>query len=326
MRSGEALGSGGLSSSEIGPAEVDLTRRRLPRHLRRKSVGDVIFDACNYLILAAFSVTILYPYWYVLLLSLADAENASSLGLRLWNSGWSLHSYEFALSKYGNVVRAYGNSMFRTVVGTSLGLVFTLLAAYPLSKKNLPGRSVVTIYILITMFFSGGIVPEFLLVRNLGLFNTRWALILPRLAVGFYIIIARNFLMTIDDAYEESAFMDGANYFQVLVRIIMPLAKPLLATIALWLAVLHWNEWFQAMIYTRDESKIVLQLLVRRMIQDLFFIDEAVRQFQTAREATLPSQSVRAAITVLTIGPIVLVYPFLQRHFIKGVFAGSLKG
>ena len=326
MRSGEALGSGGLPAAEIGPAEVGPTRRRLPRYLRRKTAGDVVFDVCNYLVLAAFSATILYPYWYVLLLSLADAENASSLGLRLWNSGWSLHSYEFALSKYGNVVRAYGNSIFRAAVGTALGLVFTLLAAYPLSKKNLPGRSVVTIYILITMFFSGGIVPEFLLVRNLGLFNTRWALILPRLAVGFYIIIARNFLMTIDDAYEESAFMDGANYFQVLVRIVMPLARPLLATIALWLAVLHWNEWFQAMIYTRDESKIVLQLLVRRMIQDLFFIDEAVRQFQSAREATLPSQSVRAAITVLTIGPIVLVYPFLQRHFIKGVFAGSLKG
>ena len=326
MRSGEALGSGGKPSAEIGPTEAELARRRLPRYLRRKSAGDVIFDTCNYLLLAAFSITILYPYWYVLLLSLADAENASGLGLRLWNSGWSLHSYEFALSKYGNVVRAYGNSIFRAAVGTAGGLVFTLLAAYPLSKRNLPGRSVVTIYILITMFFSGGIVPEFLLVRNLGLFNTRWALILPRLAVGFYIVIARNFLMTIDDAYEESAFMDGANYFQVLVRIVTPLAKPLLATIALWLAVLHWNEWFQAMIYTRDESKIVLQLLVRRMIQDLFFIDEAVRQFQTAREATLPSQSVRAAITVLTIGPIVLVYPFLQRHFIKGVFAGSLKG
>ena len=326
MRSGEALRSGRVPSVEIGPTEAELARRRLPRYLRRKSAGDVIFDACNYLLLAVFSITILYPYWYVLLLSLADAENASGLGLRLWNSGWSLHSYEFALSKYGNVVRAYGNSIFRAAVGTAGGLVFTLLAAYPLSKKNLPGRSVVTIYILITMFFSGGIVPEFLLVRNLGLFNTRWAVILPRLAVGFYIIIARNFLMTIDDAYEESAFMDGANYFQVLVRIVTPLAKPLLATIALWLAVLHWNEWFQAMIYTRDESKIVLQLLVRRMIQDLFFIDEAVRQFQTAREATLPSQSVRAAITVLTIGPIVLVYPFLQRHFIKGVFAGSLKG
>ena len=326
MRSGDAPGSGGLPSAEIGPAEVGPARRRLPRYLRRKTAGDVVFDVCNYLVLAAFSVTILYPYWYVLLLSLADAQNASGLGLRLWNSGWSLHSYEFALSKYGNVVRAYGNSIFRAAAGTALGLVFTLLAAYPLSKKNLPGRSVVTIYILITMFFSGGIVPEFLLVRNLGLFNTRWALILPRLAVGFYIIIARNFLMTIDDAYEESAFMDGANYFQVLVRIVMPLARPLLATIALWLAVLHWNEWFQAMIYTRDESKIVLQLLVRRMIQDLFFIDEAVRQFQSAREATLPSQSVRAAITVLTIGPIVLVYPFLQRHFIKGVFAGSLKG
>jgi putative aldouronate transport system permease protein len=294
--------------------------------LRRRSVGGVAFDLVNTLLMALFALSILVPFWIMLVLSFTPNEWANDLGLKLWISRWSFATYRFALSSYGDVVQAYGNSILRTVLGTAAILVATVAAAYPLSKKRLPGRTSMTVVILITMVFSGGFIPLYLVVRGVGLLNSRWALILPSMANGFFILIVRNFLMTIDDAYEESAFMDGANYFQVLVRIIMPLAKPLLATIALWLAVLHWNEWFQAMIYTRDESKIVLQLLVRRMIQDLFFIDEAVRQFQTAREATLPSQSVRAAITVLTIGPIVLVYPFLQRHFIKGVFAGSLKG
>jgi putative aldouronate transport system permease protein len=220
----------------------------------------------------------------------------------------------------------YINTVFRTVVGTVLAVFFSFCTAYPLAKRRLPLRNYLTIFFLIPMFFSGGLIPRYLLVRSLGMLDTRAALIFPILLGTYNLLIMRNFIMTIPDSLEESAEIDGATFFHIMVRIIIPLSVPAMATIGLWVAVLHWNEWFQAMIYTRDESKIVLQLLVRRMIQDLFFIDEAVRQFQTAREATLPSQSVRAAITVLTIGPIVLVYPFLQRHFIKGVFAGSLKG
>jgi putative aldouronate transport system permease protein len=170
------------------------------------------------------------------------------------------------------------------------------------------------------------LITAYLLIRRIGLFDTRWALILPTLTVGFYIIIMRNFLMTLDKAYEDSAFMDGANYFQILVRIIIPLSKPVIATIALWAAVGHWNSWFDALIYLKSESKIVLQLLLRRLIQEMTLMAERMEKFTNIEKNELPSEAVKAAITILTIGPIILLYPFLQKYFIKGIFMGSLKG
>lgn len=132
--------------------------------------------------------------------------------------------------------------------------------------------------------------------------------------------------MTLDKAYEDSAFMDGANYFQILVRIIIPLSKPVIATIALWAAVGHWNSWFDALIYLKSESKIVLQLLLRRLIQEMTLMAEQMKEFKSIEQDELPSEAVKAAITILTIGPIILLYPFLQKYFIKGIFMGSLKG
>ena len=221
---------------------------------------------------------------------------------------------------------AYGNSIFRTVVGTFLGIAFTLAAAYPLSKKRLPGRNVMTITILVTMFFGGGLIPTYLLIRRLGMLDSRWVLIVPTMTAGFHVIIMRNFIMTIDEAYEEAAFMDGANYLQVLLRIIIPLSKPVIATVALWKGVYHWNAWFDAWIYIRSESKIVLQLLLRRLLQDIAQTMERLKAFRVEEDQPLPTEAVKAAISLLTIGPIILVYPFLQRYFVKGIFIGSLKG
>ena len=165
------------------------------------------------------------------------------------------------------------------------------------------------------------------LIRSLGLMNTRMALILPNLAVGFHIIIMRNFLMTIDDAYEEAAIIDGANYIQVLWRIIIPLSKPVIATIALWTAVFHWNEWFQALIYITSDNKIILQRILRKLIHELEMImREDMAAFAELEQIEMPTSAVQAAVTLLTIGPIIFVYPFLQRYFVKGIFIGSLKG
>ena len=184
-----------------------------------------------------------------------------------------------------------------------------------------------TAYILVTMFFAGGLIPTYLVIRKLGLIDSRWVLILPLLANGFYIIIMRNYLMTVDPAFEESAFMDGANYLQIMARIVAPLCKPVLATIALWTMVLHWNSWFDALIYLRDESKIVLQLLLRRLLLAEQATLDRIREFGGPIDAEdrLPSEAVKAATTLITIGPIILVYPLLQRYFIKGIFLGSLK-
>ena len=285
------------------------------------------FDALNLAVLSLYCLTILYPFWSTLVLSFAPAEEAGTLGFRVWNERWTASAYRFAFSEFGNAGVAYYNSIYRTVLGVALALAMTLLAAYPLAKRDLPGRKWITLYFLLMLFFTGGLIPRFLLVRGIGLLDTRWALILPLAAQAYYVIIMRNFLMTIDSAYEESAFIDGASYLQVLVRIIVPLAKPVIATIALWSAVHHWNSWLDALIYLNSESKVVLQTLLRRLVRAWEQeATDALDMFLSTYAAKVPSEAAKAAVIVITIGPIIALYPFLQRYFIKGIFLGSLKG
>lgn len=295
--------------------------------LGRRSAGGIAFDVVNVLLMAVFALSILLPFWMMLVLSFTPNEWANDMGLKLWTREWSMATYRFALSSYGDVVQAYGNSILRTVLGTAAIVAATVAAAYPLSKKRLPGRTFMTVVILITMVFSGGFITLYLVVRSVGMLDSRWAWILPSMANGFYILIMRNFMMTIDDAYEEAAFIDGAGYLQILTRVVLPLSKPVLAVIALWAAVFHWNEWFHALIFINDESKLVLQLLQRRMLQ-LFTSDDLFDMLDWADQQgiILPTKAVRAAVMILTIGPIVAAYPFLQRHFVKGIRVGGLKG
>ena len=298
-----------------------------PWLLRRKTAGGLAFDACNGLFFIILALSFLYPFWHTIILSFSGILDVRTLGLHIWLGRWQTGAYGYILSDPLTLV-GYANSIFRAVAGTTLTLVVTFLTAYPLAKRTLPGRGLVTAYILVTMFFAGGLIPTYLVIRKLGLIDSRWVLILPLLANGFYIIIMRNYLMTVDPAFEESAFMDGANYLQIMARIVAPLCKPVLATIALWTMVLHWNSWFDALIYLRDESKIVLQLLLRRLLLAEQATLDRIREFGGPIDAEdrLPSEAVKAATTLITIGPIILVYPFLQRYFIKGIFLGSLKG
>jgi putative aldouronate transport system permease protein len=286
----------------------------------------MLFDSANAIFFILVSITFIYPFWITILTSFAGNRESMSLGFHLWISEWQTQAYKFAFSRFGNIWVPYKNSIFRTVVGTTIIVIVTLLGAYPLSKKRLPGRNIITIIFLITMFFGGGLIPTYLLIRKIGLINNRLVYILPIATNAYYIIITRNFLMTIDDAYEEAALADGANYFQILVQIMIPLSKPILATIALWAAVAHWNAWFDGLIYVTDESKHVLQLFLRRLMTEVIAMTENMERFADTEMLDMPSYSVQAAVTILTIGPIILVYPFIQKYFIKGIFIGSLKG
>lgn len=283
-----------------------------------------IFDTLNVLGISLFSLAVLYPFWQTLILSFSDANGASTLGIHLWPEQWVTVAYQFVFS-YQNITSAYLNTILRTVIGTALIVFFTLLVAYPLSKKDLPFRNYFTAFFLIAMFFSGGLIPTYLLIKNLGLLDNRLALILPVAVNVFSIIIMRNYLMTLDKGLEESALMDGAGYFKILTKIIVPLSKPVIATVALWAAVGHWNAWFDAMIYIRDPSKTVLQMIVRQMIVAL---DLSQTQFGGggATNTNLLLSNVRAATVMISIGPIILIYPFAQKYFIKGIMIGSLKG
>ena len=284
-----------------------------------------VFDACNYGMLAVAGFLFFYPFWSLLLASFSDSMEIQHVGLKFWNATWTIEPYRWVLEAQSvSIGKAYYNSVFRTVLGTGAILVVTFLTAYPLAKVRLPGRTPIMLYFVITMFFSGGLIPTYLLVRRLGLIDTRLVYILPEALSVWYVIIARNFLMAMDDEMEEAALVDGAGYLTILTRIVMPLAKPIVATIALWASVMHWNAWFDALIYIRDGEKRVLQLLLHKMMNLLRNFEE-FEELNIPMEITLPPASVQAVTVLVTIGPIILVYPFFQRYFVKGIMIGALK-
>lgn len=296
-------------------------------YLKRRSIGSILFDIFNYAFLTLFCITILYPFWNMFLLSFSDQKEAVSLGIRLWNDHWDASAYKY-IFEYKDIVQAYCNTILKTVVGTLIALLLCFLAAYPLSKKDLPGRNIITLFFLFTMFFHGGMVPSYLLVKNLGLINSLWALILPVAFSTYNMIIMRNFIMSIDKGLEEAALIDGAGYFNLAFRVILPLLKPVMATIALWTIVSHWNAWFDCMIYITDPDKKVLQLVVRDLVVSVSNASKNIdmMDFNMLNNVQLHSANVTSAAVLITIGPIVLVYPFLQKYFVKGVMVGSLKG
>ena len=301
----------------------------------RASVSGRLFDGANYLFLALFAVSVAYPFWTLILQSFSSIDDVNSTRLRLWLDAWHTEAWGFALQD-DMIGLAYFNTIFRTAAGTAAILLVTFSAGYALSKKLLPGRSALTFLFVFTLFFQGGLVPTYLVVRSLNLINTRLVLILLPAMSAFYIIICRNFLMTIDDSLEESAVIDGSGYWRILFRIIMPLSKPVLATIALFAAVYHWNDFFLPLIYVYDDEKRVLQELIRDLIMDLNLLQtdefiaeltEELRESEQFREMMrIPPKAAQAATVLLTIGPIVFVYPFIQKYFVKGVMLGSLKG
>ena len=284
-----------------------------------------VFDACNYGMLAVAGFLFFYPFWSLLLASFSDSMEIQHVGLKFWNATWTIEPYRWVFEAQSvSIGKAYYNSVFRTVLGTGAILVVTFLTAYPLAKVRLPGRTPIMLYFVIILFFSGGLIPTYLLVRRLGLIDTRLVYILPEALSVWYVIIARNFLMAMDDEMEEAALVDGAGYLTILTRIVMPLAKPIVATIALWASVMHWNAWFDALIYIRDGEKRVLQLLLHKMMNLLRNFEE-FEELNIPMEITLPPASVQAVTVLVTIGPIILVYPFFQRYFVKGIMIGALK-
>lgn len=291
-----------------------------------KAKKNTLFDYINIIIMLIIIATILYPFWNQVVLSFSDSSATSGLGIDLWPEKISLSAYKYIIN-YGNLGRVYFNTILRTVLGTIVMVTISVLAAYPLSRPDLPFRGFFMSLFIIAMFVSGGMIPTYLLVRNLGLLDSIWSLILPTALNITYVIILRNFFTSLSPEIEESAVIDGASPFQILVQIVLPLSKPILATIALWAAVYHWNEWFNAQIYIQDRSLMMLQRLVRNMLID---VDPSRMEYQVsgvgADAAELLLANVRAATVMVSIGPIIIVYPFAQRYFIEGLQLGAVKG
>jgi putative aldouronate transport system permease protein len=243
-----------------------------------------------------------------------------------WPEGFTLKAYERVFQNV-DIMRGYGNTILYTLIGTAINLVMTILAAYPLSRKDLAGRNALMMLFVFTMYFSGGLIPSYLIIKSLGMVNTFWALIIPN-AVGVWnIIIMRTFFQhTLPHELHEAAVIDGCSNFQLLMKIVLPLSMPVIAVMVLFYSVGHWNSYFSALIYLSDRDKYPLQLILREILvqnqtQEMMQMSE-----ESATQQALMAASIKYAVVIVANLPVLLLYPFLQKYFVKGMMIGAIKG
>lgn len=288
------------------------------------SRGDKVFSTINYVVVGLFALLCIFPLFYVLSYSLTPYEQYLKNPIRLIPTELSFAAYR-QLWNFPLMWTGFRSTLFITIVGTAINIVLLCISAYPLSKKDLKGRNFVMGMILFTMFFNGGMIPNYYLVRSLHLINTYWSLILPGAISAYNLILMRNFVSAIPDSLEESAIIDGANELVILGKIIVPLSKPAIATFILFHAVGHWNAYFNSILYISDRKLWPLMLIVREMVVDSGA--NMVQQGVTAGAQELAQPfTLKMAIIVVTILPIICVYPFVQKYFMKGMLLGSVKG
>ncbi|MDD7446901.1 MAG: carbohydrate ABC transporter permease [Clostridiales bacterium] len=288
------------------------------------SRGEKIFHAVNTVFMILVCAVMLYPVLMVLGRSLMSDIERATHPLRLFPTKIDWSGYQFILSPNSNIGRGYMVTIARTVIGTGLSLIVTSLLAYPLSKKDYPGRKVITALIVFTMWFSGGMIPNFLLIKSLGLMNNFWVFVLPMLVSAYNLIILRNFFMQISESLEEAAKLDGAGDFTIYRCVYLPLSTAAMATIALFYAIAHWNSWFDALLYINDQRLWPMQYILRQLISSASVSDIATAA--AVSDKTPAAETVKMATIVVSTVPILCVYPFLQRYFVKGVLVGSVKG
>ena len=290
--------------------------------LNRKTKSDVVFDFGNAIIMILICFVTLYPFWYLLVLSFTSGD--VPLTRLYWlPQKFTLSNYQKVLSD-PDIWNGFRNTILRTVLGTAISVMGLIFTAYALSKKYLVHRKLFTTIIVITMFVNGGTIPSYLLVRNLNLMDSIWALVLPTALSAYNIIIARNFFVGIPSMLEESAQIDGANDLRILFSIYSPISLPIIATLTLWVAVAHWNAWFDSLIYITKSTKQVLQVVMRRIV--LEGTQDMLNPDAFAETMTVSTETIKATTVMVTTIPILLVYPFIQKYFVKGVMVGSVKG
>ncbi|MCR8630081.1 MULTISPECIES: carbohydrate ABC transporter permease [Paenibacillus] len=284
-----------------------------------------LFGAVNGAFLGIVGILTLFPLYYVFVVSFTDpAEYIRKQGFILFPEKWSLLSYKYILST-STYLNATGVSVFLATVGTVLSLMVTASLAYGLSRKRLKIRKHLMMMILFTILFSPGIIPHYILVRDLGLINSIWSLIIPALSSGWYVFLMKSFFDSIPPSLEEAAMMDGYNDFGIFFKIILPLSLPALAAFGLFYAVGYWNTYFNAVLYINVSSKWPLQILLQNILIDSSTSSSGSGAAEIMSEQQVPAQTLKMAAVVVATTPILLVYPLLQKHFAKGVMLGSIK-
>ncbi|WP_396135445.1 carbohydrate ABC transporter permease [Bacillus sp. 3255] len=284
--------------------------------------GDRTLQILNAMALGAMALVTCFPFYYVLIVSLSEPSEFLQRRWMLFPNHWSLDSYYYLLSAKA-FVRSVSNSAFLAVVGTALSLVVTSMLAYALSRRRMRGRRKVLVLVLITILFSPGIIPAYMLVRQIGLINSIWSLIIPALANGWSVLLMKAFFEQIPAELDESASIDGSNELRTWFTIILPLSMPALAAFGLFYAVVYWNQFFSALIYLNDPSKWPIQVLLQNMLISASNTD--LEAFDVSTQPP-PSEMLKMAAVMVATVPILIVYPFLQKHFAKGAMIGSIKG
>jgi putative aldouronate transport system permease protein len=283
-----------------------------------------ISDAIMMIIIALLSLTCILPFWYVAVKSVSGNSYVIAKQVYLWPKGFNLDAYK-SIFQDGSLTHSMWYSVVVTAIFTLLGMIVCTFAAYPLSKKRLKGRSWITFLLMVPMYFSAGLIPTYLLLNNLHLLDTMWVLILPLIYSPYNMLIMKNFFIsTIPDELEESAFLDGASNFQILTKIVLPLSKPIIATLSLFYAVGRWNSYSDNMYYIRSNSKKMVQYMLYQMVASA--TEAQTTNLSDAAVVTSTPEVLQSASIMFVTIPIIIIYPFVQKYFVKGTMVGAVKG
>ncbi|MBX3015074.1 MAG: carbohydrate ABC transporter permease [Caldilineaceae bacterium] len=305
---------------------VTAARLRKVSHHIQESPVDRLFNLVNYTVLAFFLVIVLYPLIYVVSASFSDGAAVIAGKVILFPVDFSVAAYQ-KIFAYERIWTGYANSLFYAVVGTVVNVGMTLLAAYPLARRDLYGRGVIVGLFLFTMFFNGGLIPSYLLVKDLGMLNTRAALIIPQaLSVWNLIIAMTYFRASIPPELLEAAQLDGCNDFQYFARILLPLSAPLIAVLGLFYAISHWNQFFAALIYLTKENLYPLQIILRDILIQSQVDMNMMDDIQTMAAKQAMRELMKYALIVVASVPVLMIYPFVQKYFVRGIMMGAIKG
>ena len=292
----------------------------------RTSVQDKTFDVVNVAIMILLLCVYIWPIWFVIIASFSDPMEVQLGKVLFLPSKLSIQSY-IELINRSSIWTGYRNSLIYLVSGTFLDMVFTICAAYPLSRKDFMLRRPVMVFLLITMYFSGGLIPMYMLVKALGLINTIWCILLSGVLSVYNILIMRSYFMnSIPSALQEAAVLDGANSYQYLIKVVLPLSKPVLAVIALYNAVGRWNDYYTALVYIHNEDMYPLQLVLREILDSVTAKSTDITNNLDMTDQVKLAQSLKYSSIIVATIPIMLIYPFVQKYFVKGVMIGAVKG
>ena len=299
-------------------------KRQLHRNFRTQGFGDKMFDIVNYGLLGLIALCVLYPLYSIIIASFSDPVAINNGRVGFWPVGFNTTGYEKIFENM-KIWRSYSNTIFYTVAGTGINIVLTMMLAYPLSRKKFFAKTPLMIFVMFTMYFQGGLIPTYLWINDLNLYNTPWVMVLLPAINVFNLIIAINFIKSnIPEELYEAAAIDGCSHIKFFARIVLPLSKTIIVVLVLYYGVAHWNEFMNGLIYLRDEGLYPLQLTLRNILlqnqaSGLGDVDSIIEQQKAA-------ELIKYGVIIVSTLPVLVIYPFLQKHFEKGVMVGSVKG